>query len=236
MNRVIITGDDFGLTFAINRSIRNSIEKGVMNAASIMVLRDKRALEDAISMAQKIEKKASLGLHLDLDHWFRFDETGHYGMNENDVIHEFREIIEKNRAAIADDINAQVEILIENSIPVSHCDGHHNIHLFPDILDLLVPVMKKNNIPAMRFNADFYCPGERLAEAEKIIATAGITVPDQFYDLSEIMSGRKNVDSTENSTVEIMAHTCTEDNRYGRVDQYHYLLQHGSDLLKGRCP
>ncbi len=236
MAAVIITGDDFGLTLSINRSVLDLIEKGMMNAASIMVLRDRVALEDALSMAQKFDGKASLGLHLDLDHWFRFDETGHYGMNENDVIHEFRDIIEENRPAITEDIHTQMNILVKNSIPVSHCDGHHNIHLFPEILALLVPVMKKNNIPAMRFNAEFYRSGESLAEAEKMIDTAGITIPDRFYDLSEIMSGQKTVDSTGNSSVEIMAHTCTEDNCYGRVDQYHYLLQHGPGLLKGKGP
>ena len=222
--KIIINGDDFGMSHSINESIRILTEKGVMTSASLIVTRNEDALTEAIDIAKKFSSTMSLGLHLDLDHYFQFDQTNHYGINIRDIIEEYREILSNEKSKIVTEIERQFELMYKNNLKIVHCDSHHNIHLFPEMLEVLFPVFNKHGIKKMRFNDSFYLNSDKMQLLKGVLRDKNLCFPDFFYDLSMVMNN-ENILKNGYGIVEVMAHTDTEDNSYGRVDQFQYLFQ-----------
>ncbi len=224
---VIINGDDFGLRPSIHESIAVLIRRGAMTSASILVLRDPASFHAAARACRDYADRAGFGLHLDLDHWFRFDETRHFGTDESDIDAGYGELVRERRRALHDDIVSQIRTLQDASVPVTHLDGHHHAHLFPGVLEVVVEAMLECGLSRMRFNRAFYRSAESLGRARECVAKNGIRIPDGFVDLADIMRGDA-MPCDDDRIIEVMAHTDTTDNEYGRRDQHHYLLAHGA--------
>lgn len=224
--RLIINGDDFGLCASVNDSVATLIERGAMTSASVLVGRDRASFRDAVRSSHDLADRAGFGLHLDLDHLFRFDETAHFGIDENDIVPGYREIVRHRRRAIRDDAIAQMRLLQDAGVPVSHLDGHHMVHLFPGIVEIVIEAMVECGLERMRFSRAFYRDGVNLERSLGLIARGGIRVPDECIDLVDIMRG-KTLPPDDDRIVEIMAHTDATDNAFGRVDQHRFLLEKG---------
>lgn len=223
MNKIIINGDDFGLTESVNESIRLCIEAGVMTSATFLVMRNKNAFCHGLEIAKTLKGKAGFGLHLDLDGFFRFDESGHYGVNDGDIAGNYKETIVRKSNEIVNSICCQIEILLQSGISISHVDSHHNIHLFPEMLKMIIPILKRYTINRVRFNENFYMHSEDRIVAKEYLQEQDVVKTDYFFDLSWLM-GDTQLPGHENCSIEVMAHTDCADNSYGRVDQYNYLL------------
>ncbi len=229
-NSLLINGDDMGLSIPINESIDSLIRAGRMDRASIMVRRGRDPFLHACGIARAILDDgidARFGLHLDLDHLFRFDECGRYGSNEHDMPEGYREIVEGNLLLIEEEIEEQISALEEEGIAPSHLDGHHHVHLVPEILEISLRAMKKHSISRTRFVPEYYADPARAEHSFVMIRDAGISAPDRFIDLAAVMAGREQISAA--GVTEIMAHTCTSDNRMGRVDQYRFLMEWTGD-------
>ncbi len=229
---LIINADDFGLRKSINDSIVLLMESGVVTSTTILVKRDFDAYRDAISNALRLQKihgrELSFGLHLDLDNFFRFDETGHYGNNESDIIGNYIEVFRDNRDGIVEEIKSQIKSLTDTGLLVSHLDGHHAIHCFPEILEETAPLLKENKIRFMRFNPGFYLSETNLRETVKILDKYNIGRTDYFLDLSDLIY--KRVDSSRfnpETIIEAMAHTEIEvpEAEEWRLGQHKFLME-----------
>ncbi|KJR41574.1 YdjC-like protein [Candidatus Magnetoovum chiemensis] len=181
--KIIINADDLGLKLCANRSIEELMRLGAVSSASIMVNRSGECFWDAVRIAKEFKSRASFGLHLDLDRFFLFDESGHYGVDENDIIENYCSIINARGDEIKYSVIAQIDKLRGCGIEVSHLDGHHFAHLFMESLAIILPIMSARSISAMRYNSGFYLSQERRALSEGLIARYGIRVPDGFGDL-----------------------------------------------------
>ncbi|MBN1534162.1 MAG: ChbG/HpnK family deacetylase [Spirochaetes bacterium] len=226
--RIIVNGDDMGLSGSINESIALLMRQGLMSSASILVKRDAEAFRDATAKARALAAElpgVGFGLHLDLDRYFLFDEHGRYGAAEEDIVPWYRDIWSREEEAIVADMERQFATLPGAGIFPDHVDGHHNAHLFPPVLPEVLRLMERYSISGMRFSPSFYRSDATRGEALVLLRRRNVRVPDHFIDLSRIMAeGRGMLDALE-GTVEIMAHTDTEDNAMGRVDQYRYLAE-----------
>ncbi|MCP4134471.1 MAG: ChbG/HpnK family deacetylase [bacterium] len=225
--KIIINGDDFGLRDTINDSIRILAKKGIMKSATILVKRDRFAFEQAVEYAKELAHSMSIGLHLDLDEFFLFDENGCCGNNEDDIVPGYREIIAEKKEAIRKDIAGQIRVLKETGLRISHLDSHHCIHQFLEILEMVVPLMKENGIGRTRFFPGFYQHHENRDLALRLLRENTIISPARFYDLGDIMAARARLEIPPGEIAEIMAHTEVEDHGYGRFAQYNYLLERG---------
>src|SRR5580765_3973284 len=74
VKRLIVTGDDFGLSAGVNQGIASAHEQGILTSASLMVRWP--AAEAAASYARS-HPALSVGLHLDLAEWTFKDESWH---------------------------------------------------------------------------------------------------------------------------------------------------------------
>lgn len=230
--KLILNADDFGLRHSINSSIIYLLKNNFITSASIMVKRNIEALKEAVCRAQEFIKTASFGLHLDLDEFFFFDEIGRYGNNENDIIDNYKKIITTNKDDLISDITLQIDTLKSMGLPISHIDGHHFIHQFTEILELLLPIMKQKNIMTMRFNPSFYLSSQHYHSALNLLNRFNIKRPDSFYDLSDIMYNNKNIEHEETNTIEIMIHSEIEDpDASSWTVQQHNYLKNNKDIF-----
>ena len=232
MYKCIINADDLGLRHTINISVENLIKKGLVTSATIMVKRDKKALEEALNLYKRYNSKVSFGLHLDLDEYFLFDETGHYGINESDIISNYNEIIKTKSKEIESDIVEQIKTLKKLGIRISHIDGHHFVHQFIEIVTLILPIAKQYGIKAMRINPDFYLSKENRSLVFNMLREYDVKFPGGFYDLGVFVQYNRKLKINGDRIVELMVHpevNPPSDSIY-RFDQYVYLTSHVNEI------
>ena len=63
MSKIIFNADDFGISRGVNEAIFQAYQKGVLNAASLMV--NQKYAADAVALSQKMPD-LNLGLHVNL--------------------------------------------------------------------------------------------------------------------------------------------------------------------------
>jgi len=141
---LIINGDDFGYSTAVNRAIIHAHREGVLTSASLMV--NETAAAEAVEMA-KANPGLAVGLHLVLvlgraalphseiphitDAAGRFtDSSLHAGIN-----YYFHPAA---RRELRREMRRQFERFAATGLRFSHVDGHTHLHQHPVIFDELI--------------------------------------------------------------------------------------------------
>jgi predicted glycoside hydrolase/deacetylase ChbG (UPF0249 family) len=228
--RVIINADDLGLRRSVNAGVRDLLERGVLSSATIMVNYDPAALEEAAGIAREFGSSAGFGLHLDLDRFFPFDQAGRYGLNEHDVPDGFHETMRARAGEIDSEIRRQFERISAAGVAASHVDGHHNAHLFPQVFEMLAPVMIEHGVRAVRDCDGFFIEPDSRRRVLKILRDRGIAVADRFYDLSQLMhpGGLRGLPE---GVAEIMVHAEEPGSpERWRAAQRRFLLDHEEEI------
>ncbi|GIW42229.1 MAG: hydrolase [Candidatus Binatia bacterium] len=163
--RLIVSGDDFGMSPGTNAGILEAYRKGILRQASLMVAGD--AAEEAVAAALR-EPGLAVGLHLVLVQGRSalppyaalplVDFSGEFPKNPvaAGVRYFFRRSL---RDVLRREIRAQLEAFSATGLPLSHVDGHLTIHLHPVVLDVLCDLAPRYGIRAVRV------PREPLLEA-----------------------------------------------------------------------
>ena len=156
MKQLIITGDDFGLSIAVNEAIEIAHRDGVLSATSLMV--GENATADAVARAKRLPN-LRVGLHVALvqgtpvlapeqipdlvtkDGLFRDDLffTG--------VLFFFKPGIRRQLEA---EIRAQFQAFSDSGLNLDHVNAHNHMHLHPTILGLILKIGKEFKMRAMR--------------------------------------------------------------------------------------
>jgi chitin disaccharide deacetylase len=153
MKRFWLCADDYGISPAVNRAIRDLIARRRINATSVMVgapsfdAGEARAL--AAVAAEDAGTRAALGLHFTLTAPFR--PLGSYRPIAADgAFLSLRQMLARGLARALDGRAAAAEA--ERQIEAFHqafgrlpdfVDGHQHVHLLPQIGDALLAVMKE---------------------------------------------------------------------------------------------
>lgn len=215
MARLIVTGDDFGLSPAVNQAIVRAHEQGLLTSASLMV--SGSAASEAVALA-KAHPRLAVGLHLVLcqgrsslaPHQIPglVDARGHF--DRSPVRAGLRYFFVRSlRPQLRREIEAQLAAFGATGLVLSHLDGHLNLHLHPTVLTILLELAGQYRIPAMRLPLDdlrltLALDKKRLGYklshavifgmlcryARRRLAGAGIRVADRVYGL--LQSGDMN--------------------------------------------
>jgi len=163
VRRLVVTADDFGFSEGINRGIVEAAEAGIVRSASIMV--NMPAFEDAARRARCLGDGFGVGLHLTLTVGAPFTHapslvcarTGAFvgpgcllGRALSGRIRPFD---------VAVECAAQIRRAREAGLRLTHLDGHHHVHAFPGIREVVLEVARAEGIAFVRR------PVERLGEA-----------------------------------------------------------------------
>lgn len=158
--RLIITADDFGLSSGVNRAVEQAWREGILTGASIMPAG--AAFDEAVEIARR-NPGLQVGLHLTLVQGTAVlpperipglvDASGNFG--DNPVGAGMRYFFDKGLyKQLKREIEAQILKVAEAGIPLSHLDGHLNIHLHPTVFAFLGELMPRHGITSFRLSRE----------------------------------------------------------------------------------
>jgi len=153
---LIINGDDFGYSEAVNRAIIQAHGEGVLTSCSLMV--NERAAGHAVELA-KSNPKLAVGLHLVL-------VLGRAALPHAEIPHitdpngyfttsPFRAGIQyyfspAARLELRREMRAQFERFASTGLRFSHVDGHTHLHQHPVIFDELIRLCEEFGVRRVR--------------------------------------------------------------------------------------
>jgi hopanoid biosynthesis associated protein HpnK len=208
--RLIVTGDDFGLSSGVNAGIVRAYGEGILTSASLIV--NGPATGEAVRLAHE-RPGLAVGLHLVLAQGrptaaphmvpdlVRADGTFSNWPVLSGIRYFF---LPGMRTQLRREIEAQLERFRSFDLALSHVDGHLNMHLHPVVLDILIELAREYGIEAIRLTRDplgqalwldHRWPLRKVAEAlvfaglacwaEPRLRAAGIRYPGVLYGLHQ---------------------------------------------------
>jgi hopanoid biosynthesis associated protein HpnK len=160
MKELIINADDFGLSPGANRAIIRAWREGILTGASLMA--GGNAFAEAVALARE-NPGLQVGLHLTLVQgravlsYEKFpsivDGAGNF---TNDPVHAGMRyfFVKSLRRQLYREIEAQIVKFRETGLPLSHVDGHLNIHMHPVVFDILCELMPKHGVTSFRLSRE----------------------------------------------------------------------------------
>lgn len=160
MRELILNADDFGLSGGANRAIIRAWREGVLTSTSLMV--GGKGFEEAVLLAKE-HPGLQVGLHLTLVQgkgilpYEKFPSIVDGGGNfTNDPVHAGMRyfFVRGLRRQLKREIEAQLEKFLATGLPLSHVDGHLNIHMHPTVFDILCELMPRYGITTFRLSRE----------------------------------------------------------------------------------
>jgi predicted glycoside hydrolase/deacetylase ChbG (UPF0249 family) len=152
---LIINGDDFGASPAVNDALVRCHRDGVLTSAT--VLANQPAAEEALA-AGRAYPALGIGVHLNLTEGVPLsppaairslvDQGGRFRAFPAQLLR-----IINGQARIAEverEFRAQIEYLVARGVSPTHVDGHFHVHAFPRLLGLVLRLMSEYEIRGMR--------------------------------------------------------------------------------------
>lgn len=221
-NRIIINADDCGRSKIIDSAIEECIQLGCITSTTVMANMDD--FEGAVGLYKTYKDRVSFGCHLNLTQGqpllksqilqdIGFTTVSDNGTIELNGMHLRNSRISKAaKAAVFEEIDAQIQKLLDSGIAISHIDSHHHIHNGIIILPIVVKVAKKYNISKIRVLRNYlpFSPGLIARKAwriylglfyQEVKTTEWFSSPNEFYRLTK--SGQVH---KKNTTIELMCH------------------------------
>jgi hopanoid biosynthesis associated protein HpnK len=151
----------------VNRAVVRAHREGILTATSLMVTAP--AVAEAVALARETPT-LDVGLHLVLvqgrpaspDARATGLATPAGGFRESAIPAALRYFFTPRlRRAVRREVRAQLERFRATGLPLSHLDGHLNVHLHPMLQDVLAPLVVEFDVPALRLTREPVLPNLR---------------------------------------------------------------------------
>lgn len=244
---IVIHADDFGETTGITNGIRHCIEAGVLTSTSIMA--NMPATAYALQRARSLANAASFGVHLNLCEGASLT-TAPTLTDEHGDFHCKRSLIRRalsgklSLSELETEIAAQIALVRDGGIAISHLDGHKHLHQLPIVSTAVARVLPRFGIGRVRLtrsrnlavlgNAARVLRELAAWRAARIFRSAGLRSPVRILELSEIVGkgfGRRGAASLaeEGGVVELCCHPelpegTPKPSSHRRSEELEYLL------------
>ncbi|HJT22709.1 MAG TPA: hopanoid biosynthesis-associated protein HpnK [Nitrospira sp.] len=169
MQKLIVTGDDFGLAVPVNEAIEEAHRSGILTSASLMV--GAAAAKDAVARAKRLGS-LNVGLHLVLTDGRALlpkrsipdlvNEDGEFLPDpfRAGVKYFFQSNVSRQLEV---EIRAQFQAFRETGLALDHVNGHNHLHLHPTVLGLILRVGREFGLRAMRLPYEPLLPSWRAS-------------------------------------------------------------------------
>jgi predicted glycoside hydrolase/deacetylase ChbG (UPF0249 family) len=143
LRRIWLCADDYGISPGVNRAIRDLIERGRLNATSVMMVGPAigRGEIEALAASAKASPRCAIGLHATLSAPFR-PLTLHFRPLDGDMFLPFATLLRKGLARRLDpeffhnEVKAQIAAFVEGfGRAPDFVDGHQHVQLYPMVRD-----------------------------------------------------------------------------------------------------
>jgi chitin disaccharide deacetylase len=190
--RLIVSADDFGLSFEVNEAVERAHRDGVLSAASLMV--GAPFAQDAIARARALPG-LRVGLHLVLVNGRPLlpapsvaaltDREGNFPSNLPAAGVRFF-FHPGARSALRREIRAQFEAYARSGLTLDHVNAQNHMHVHPTVLGILLDVgcdfgMRAVRIPEEPGDAAFLRPW--LALMRRRLHRAGVVTNDRVFGI-----------------------------------------------------
>jgi hypothetical protein len=201
---LIINADDLGLSNEVNSGILWGLGHGFVSDTSLLV--KALCVDEAVAGLKALDVR-HVGIHINLDEVFGWRPGG---------------IELKTRPALLSMLNDQgflqecareakdqIEIFLSFGLIPTHVDTHHHVHGFFPIFQILVDILSKYGIPALRFSRHGYrlstrkdipYDDENYAHMEDMLRRRGIVYCSHFLE------GAMRVDDVNPGATELVVH------------------------------
>ncbi len=181
MKRLIVNADDFGLSPEVNAGIMRAHRNGILRSASLMVAEP--AARAAAGLARD-NPDLDVGLHAVVCRGRSLLDGARLGAAigpsgqfiDSPVAAGMRYFFDRSlRAAMTDELRAQVERHLELVGYLNHIDGHLNFHVHPLFADILVNLAVEYKVPCIRLPRERVMTTLRLRHdnaARKLVESA----------------------------------------------------------------
>ncbi len=155
-HRLIVTADDFGLSWAVNEAVERASRSGILTCASLMV--GEAAAPDAVERARRLPG-LRVGLHVVVADGRPVlaperipalcDGDGR--LDGRLVRAGFRFFFRPQaRRQLEDEIEAQFAAFAQTGLPLDHVNAHKHMHLHPTVLSLMLRIGRRYGMRAVR--------------------------------------------------------------------------------------
>jgi predicted glycoside hydrolase/deacetylase ChbG (UPF0249 family) len=233
MRRLIVNADDLGINQARTHAIFECFEFGVVRSASIIAA----GSGADVAARHAREKGLNAGLHLNFTFGAPLCKADEVETLVGSSAGQFRDKFDQRRAFDEDmvdrthverEIRAQIEWMLDIYGQPTHVDGHHQMHVHPFIVPILLPILERYAIERVRVPLEeplpphgYEVPDDALRhvesiniearEAKKFFDAHGIRSTDHFRGLTLVgRASQKNLrhilSRLPEGTTELMVH------------------------------
>jgi predicted glycoside hydrolase/deacetylase ChbG (UPF0249 family) len=146
-----LCADDYGISPAVSKAIRGLVVQGRLNATSVMVAAPSfdRSEAGSLKMLNVGARRVAIGLHVTLTGRFKPMSPGYRPIRHGTfvplaemMVRGQLRLLDRNRLAI--EIAMQLKTFVEQfGQPPDFVDGHQHSHLFPQVREALLDVVKE---------------------------------------------------------------------------------------------
>jgi hypothetical protein len=149
--RIWLCADDYGISPGVNRAIRDLIERGRLNATSVMVVGPAigRDEANALKAVAKASPRAAIGLHVTLTAPFR-PLTMHFRPTEGGMFLPHARLLRRGFAGRLDSELIHTELTVQLATfaelfgrAPDFVDGHQHVQLFPGVREAFLTAAKE---------------------------------------------------------------------------------------------
>ncbi|MDH2355634.1 ChbG/HpnK family deacetylase [Bradyrhizobium sp. SSUT112] len=151
LRRIWLCADDYGISPGVNRAIRDLIERGRLNATSVMMVGPaiERSEVEELQASVKTSPRCAIGLHVTLSAPFR-PLTMHFRPLDGDMFLPFPKLLRAGLARRLDreffrnEVKAQLAAFAKafGRAP-DFVDGHQHVQLYPQVRDGFVDAVSE---------------------------------------------------------------------------------------------
>jgi len=150
MKRIWLCADDYGISPGVNRAIRDLIERGRLNATSVMVVTPAIGRDEAASLQAAAAKspRCAIGLHVTLTAPFR-PLTMHFRPLDGGMFPPFARLLRAGQLRRLDPEIIRAEVLMQLNAfrdlfgrAPDFVDGHQHVQLYPQVRDGFLAAVK----------------------------------------------------------------------------------------------
>jgi predicted glycoside hydrolase/deacetylase ChbG (UPF0249 family) len=206
--RIWLCADDYGISPGVNRAIRELIERGRLNATSVMMVTPAIGRDEVARLTEASAKsrRCAIGLHVTLTAPFR-PLTMHFRPLRDELFLPFPRLLRAGMLRRLDPEIIRAEVVMQIAAfrdlfgrAPDFVDGHQHVQLYPQVRDGLLAAVKERAPEAWVRQARRNLPiGQRLARPKALFldhlsrqfkrraARAGLTTNPAFsgaYDYS----------------------------------------------------
>lgn len=156
LKRLIVTGDDFGLSLPVNQAIETAFADGILTTTCLMV--GASQVDDAVVRARN-HPDLAVGLHIVVARGKSIlppseipalvDQEGNFANNlvRAGFVYFFSL---QARRQLAAEIRAQFEVFKGTGLTLDHVNAHNHMHLHPTVLGLILEIGRDYGLKAVR--------------------------------------------------------------------------------------